>query len=234
MGLTRTGWFVQPGCCCDWLTTMKVPEPLMRSFAKQLGNPSGIGGRVIGRVLNRANRGPITGSVAALDELSGATVADIGFGGGLGLQLLLEQVGPTGHVYGIDPSATAISDARKRFQTDLDSGRLQLECSAMDSIPLPDASLDAAITANTLYYIEDIDAALRDLARVLRPGGRAVIGIGDPKFMATLPFTQTLRLRPLDEVAETMSNAGLKVVDRKRVGNSEKAFHLLIATRLGA
>ena len=213
---------------------MKVPEPLMRSFAKQLGNPSGIGGRVIGRVLNRANRGPITGSVGALEELSGATVADIGFGGGLGLQLLLEQVGPNGHVYGIDPSSTAISDARKRFRADLDNGRLLLDCASMDSLPLPDGSLDAAVTANTLYYINDIDAALRDLARVLRPDGRAVIGIGDPEFMATLPFTKSLRLRPVDEVIETMSSAGLKVVDRKRVGNSERAFHLLIATRLGA
>jgi arsenite methyltransferase len=55
---------------------------------------------------------------------------------------------------------------------------------------LDDGCVDGLITVNTVYFIRELDAACAELARVLRPGGRAVIGIGDPEVMVRLPFTK--------------------------------------------
>lgn len=203
----------------------------MRRFAQQLGHPKGIAGSLVGRLLDRANRGPVSGSVEALEVESGMTVGDIGFGGGLGLRLLIDNVGLRGTVHGIDISTQAISDARRRFRREVVDGRLHLAQAPMDRIRLPDNSLDRVMTVNTIYYIldEDLQQSLEELVRVLRPSGRLVVGLGDPGFMATLPFSAGLRLRPLDEISTAIVASGLKIVDHRRVGTSDRAFHVLAA-----
>jgi len=53
-------------------------------------------GRLVGMMLNRSNRGTIAQAIDALELQPGAVAADLGFGGGVGLALLLERVGPNG------------------------------------------------------------------------------------------------------------------------------------------
>ncbi|WP_245720134.1 class I SAM-dependent methyltransferase [Nocardia uniformis] len=211
---------------------MGITDMAMRLFAAQLGHPRGVPGRVIGWVLNRRNHGPITGSLAALQVAPGEIVADVGFGGGLSLRLLLEQVGQHGSVYGVDMSATAIADARRRFRGPLRTGRLRLLRASMDRIPLPDSSVDALGTVNTIYYVPDtaLAASLGELARILRPGGRLVLGLGDPDYMAELPFSVgVLRLRPVTAIVDALAAAGFTVTAHTRVGTSYRAFHVLTA-----
>ncbi|MTE12498.1 methyltransferase domain-containing protein [Nocardia aurantiaca] len=72
---------------------------------------------------------------------------------GAGLELLLDAVGPTGHVYGIEISPTMLTEAGRRSRDVIAAGRLELRSAAMDHLPLTDASLDALISANTIYSI---------------------------------------------------------------------------------
>ncbi|MFD4431971.1 class I SAM-dependent methyltransferase [Nocardia sp. NPDC058497] len=98
-------------------------------------------------------------------------------------------------------------------------------------LPLPDAGLDAAITLNTIYFLDDLPAACAELARVLRPGGTAVIGIGDPEAMAKMPFTPYgFTLRPVADVIAALSGAGL-AVEQRTLPNPPIPYHLLIARR---
>lgn len=86
------------------------------------------------------------------------------------------------------------------------SRRLRLEPGSLTELQLPDASLDGAITINTVYFLDGVAPALREFARVRRPGGRVVIGVGDPDAMAKMPFTEHgFHLRP---IAELMNQAG--------------------------
>lgn len=71
-------------------------------LASQLGRPRGPAGSAIALMLNRGNRRTIGQAVGALELTPGAVAADLGFGGGIGLSLLLEGVGDTGRVYGVD------------------------------------------------------------------------------------------------------------------------------------
>jgi arsenite methyltransferase len=100
------------------------------------------------------------------------------------------------------------------------------------SLPLDDDSLDAAITINTLYFLPHLDAACTELARVHRPNGRAVVGIGDPDTMARLPFTSHgFTLRPVADVTAALHNSGLETVEQRRVDDVAIPTHLLVARR---
>ncbi|WP_312871476.1 class I SAM-dependent methyltransferase [Amycolatopsis acididurans] len=211
---------------------MRIPDGLLTRLAVQLGRPHGVAGRAVGRMLNRGNRAVITAAVAAAtDGAGGGAFADIGFGGGAGLALLLERAGREGRVVGVEIARTMLDAARSRFRADIAAGRLELHEAPMDALPLPDDSLDALISTNTIYFIEDLAPAFGQLVRVVRPSGRVVLGVGDPVAMAKMPVTRhRFRLRPMAEVIAALDEAGLSLLEDRRVGNRD-AFHLLICRR---
>lgn len=203
----------------------------VRTIARQLGRPSGLFGRlVVARKLNQGNRNNVTAAVDALEPVAGAAVADIGFGGGIGLGLLLAKVGETGRVHGVDISTAMLSAAGRRYRADSD--RLRLHAGSITALPLPDASVDGAICVNIIYFVDDLDLAFAELARVLRPSGRLVLGIANPPTMAKVPFVAYgFRLRPVEGIIERLAKAGLPVVEHRRVGEGDSAYHLLVAQR---
>ncbi|MEV0850964.1 methyltransferase domain-containing protein [Nocardia fluminea] len=203
----------------------------LTTIAGQLGNPHGVLGKGVAFVLDRGNKRAIAAAVDAAAPAPGATAADIGFGGGVGLELLLARVGAEGVVHGIEPSPDMLARARGRFAVEVAEGRLALADGALAALPLPDASLHAAITVNTVYFLADLPAACTELARVLRPGGTAVIGIGDPEAMAEMPFTPYgFTLRPVADVMAALSSAGL-TVEQRTMPNRPIPHHLLIARK---
>lgn len=208
-----------------------VKDRLLTTIADQLGSPHGTLGKAVAFVLNRGNRRAIAAAVDAAAPSAGATVADIGFGGGVGLRLLLDRVGPAGVVHGVEPSPDMLARARSGVAIEVAAGRVVLADGTLAALPLPDASLDAAITVNTIYFLDDLPAACAELARVLRQGGIAVIGIGDPEAMAKMPFTPYgFTLRPVADVVAALSGAGL-TVEQRTLPNPPIPHHLLIARK---
>ncbi|MFI6869547.1 class I SAM-dependent methyltransferase [Nocardia sp. NPDC050406] len=201
----------------------------MSILAGQLGHPRGPLGKLVALVLNRGNRTVVAASVTAAEVTAGESAADIGFGGGVGLPLLLERAGADGVVYGVEISHDMLDGARRRFTSEIGSGRLRLLEGSMDKLPFDADSLDAVITVNTLYFVPDLDRACAELARVLRPKGRLVVGIGDPDAMAKMPFTEYgFRLRAVADVIAALQGAGFSVEDRP-VSGGTVPFHALVA-----
>lgn len=204
-----------------------------RAFAAlsgQLSHPHGLPGGLVGRMLNRGNRGVVAAAADALEVRPGAVLADIGFGGGVGIELLLRRDGRAGKVHGVDVSATMIAAAQRRFRREIGAGRLVLHNAAVEQLPLDDAGLDGAITLNTLYFVTDLPTALSEMARVLKADGRLVIGLGDHDAMGRMPFTaHGFTLRPIDQVVDALGDAGLLLEEHRRVGSGDGAFHLILA-----
>jgi len=193
---------------------MGLRDRFRSGLARQLGRPEGLRGRIVGRGLNKGNR----------------AAADIGFGGGLGLELLLERVGTEGRVVGVELSDTMLTVAEKRFGAECSDGRLTLLNGTMGDLPLDDGSLDALITTNTVYFVEDLERAFGEITRVLSPTGRAVIGVADPAWMASMPVTaHGFRLRPIDEIVTMLRTAGFSEVRDEPVTGDERPFRLLVA-----
>lgn len=210
---------------------MKLGAAVMGGVAKQLGHPSGVRGRLIGAALNRGNRRFVHAATQALETRAGAKVADVGFGGGIGLKFLLAEVGRSGQVHGVEVSETMLSSAARRFRRQLATGQLVLHSASASQLPFGDGALQGVLSVNTVYFIDDLNSAAVELARVIENSGRIVIGLADPDVMGKLPFTRTgFRLRPLPEVIDTLRGAGL-TVDHRRISDSANAPHLLIATR---
>ena len=206
------------------MTDSGMRAALLAKGAGQLGHPHGWFGRyVLPVLLNKGNGPTVTGAVRALDARPGDRVADIGFGGGLGLRLLLDAVGPAGLVHGVDISTAALARARRAVRAD--AGRLSLHSGSITALPLPDNAIDGAICVNTVYFVADLDAAFTEVARVVRPGGRFVLGVADPGHLRTLPFTAYgFIVRELDDLRAALAKAGLGEVDHVRLGD----FHLLV------
>ncbi|WP_043646119.1 methyltransferase domain-containing protein [Nocardia thailandica] len=212
-------------------TVTGVRQRLFSTVADQLGNPHGFLGKGVAFVLDRGNRRAIDAAIGAADPQAGATVADIGFGGGVGLGLLLERVGADGLVHGIEPSADMRARAGDRYAGPIATGRLVLSDGTLTALGLPDATLNAAVTVNTIYFLDDLPAACAELARVLEPGGTVVIGIGDPDAMRRMPFTPYgFRLRPVEDVLAALAGAGL-AVDHRTLANPPIPHHLLIGRK---
>jgi arsenite methyltransferase len=210
---------------------VRVRDRFTRGLARQLGRPEGLRGRVVGRMLNRTNARAVAAAVEASGLEAGQVGADIGFGGGLGLRLLLERSGGDGRVHGVEVSDTMLDAAEQRHRHEVAEGRLVLESGSLASLPMDDGSIDGLITVNTLYFVDDVDAAFRELDRVLSPAGRAVVGVADPAFMGTMPVTaHGFRLRPPDELVASLTGAGLRV-RHERLGSEPAVFHLLVAQR---
>jgi arsenite methyltransferase len=206
---------------------MGLRERFQAGLARQLGHPSGLRGRFVGSALNRRNREAVVKAVAAL-ELSGTERAlDIGFGGGLGLGLLLRKAAT---VQGVEISKTMLDRARGAFRQEITAGRLILSEGSMTALPLDDGSADAIVTTNTVYFVDDLAPAFAEVARVLAPGGRFVLGIGDPELMgrARMLTDNGFRIRPIAEIEATLDAAGLALSRHERFAHSGLGFHLLV------
>jgi arsenite methyltransferase len=108
----------------------------------------------------------------ALEPQPGERVLDVGAGPGLLAAAIAEATGSSGLVCGIDVSEPLLAAAR-RVCVHLSS--VEFRHSDATQLPFPDQTFDAAVSVQVLEFVHDVDAALSEIHRVLRPGGRAVI-----------------------------------------------------------
>lgn len=145
--------------------------------------------------------------VGALDLTPGAEVLEVGFGGGVALALLLAH-DPTLRIVGIDLADDMLALARRRFAAELRAGRLELSQGVVEHLPYATARFDAACTANCVYFWPDLDAGLRELARVLRPGASLVVAINSPDALIQAGFAaRGLHTLGADEAALRLRTA---------------------------
>jgi arsenite methyltransferase len=114
-------------------------------------------------------------TLTALEPREGEHILDIGAGPGLLIADMAAIVGPEGHVTGLEISDGMLAVARRRFASMPIADRITLVKGDAVALPFPDASFDAATSTQVYEYVPDVDQALAELHRVLRPGGRALI-----------------------------------------------------------
>jgi ubiquinone/menaquinone biosynthesis C-methylase UbiE len=178
-------------------------------IAAQLRQPTGLFGRlVIRRFLNRGNAELIAGAVEALELAPDDTFLDLGFGGGLALKLAATKTRAA--LWGVDFSPEMVAAGAQTFEALIRDGRLNLICADVADLPLRDGVVRTICTTNTIYFWPDLLRGLRELRRVLAPGGRLAIGFnGATKMRKFGQITQHgFTLYEPDEVERAVREAG--------------------------
>ena len=117
-----------------------------------------------------------TGNPFQLGKLKrGERVVDVGSGAGFDSLIAAQQVGPTGYVTGVDMTPTMLDKARAGAQS-MGLSNIEFCEGYAEDLPVPGEWADAAISNGVLNLVPDKLAVLREVFRVLRPGGRLQIG----------------------------------------------------------
>jgi ubiquinone/menaquinone biosynthesis C-methylase UbiE len=172
-----------------WFALVRgLPVKLIRALDRRGGLASRHGARGYSRLASRFLGGfhaRIAGDAAAsLAGVAGVTVLDIGSGPGE-MALLLARALPEARIVGLDPSAEMIEIARGAAERSGMAERVTFVEAGAERIPLPDGSVDLALSTLSSHHWSDAGDAFAELGRVLRPGGEA--RIYDVRFAALLP-----------------------------------------------
>jgi arsenite methyltransferase len=207
---------------------MGVRDSLRRLVMDQIGQPRGLAAPVTARLLNRVNAAHNAVAVAQLSRGKG-TVLELGFGGGVGLERLLNV--HRGAVVAVDPSIEMVRRARRRFCSEVHGRRLSLLQGIAESLPLRSGSLDAVISVHSLYYWHDWEAGLREIVRTLAPSGALILGSGTKanEHAQALGLDRAgFRAPSVDDIRVAMAQVGLVDIDLTVDG----AFAVLVGRRI--
>jgi SAM-dependent methyltransferase len=151
----------EAGCC--------GPRP--GTIAERIGYGAG----AIAAVPEGANLGLGCGAPLVHAALRpGETVLDLGSGAGFDVFLAARETGPTGRVIGVDMTPEMLARARRNAET-TGQDNVEFREGRIEALPVADASVDVVISNCVINLVPDKAAVFREVARVLRPGGRMVV-----------------------------------------------------------
>ncbi len=179
-----------------------------------------------------ANMGLSCGNPTATANLrAGEVVVDLGSGGGLDVFLSSEQVGPTGRAIGIDMTPSMIERARASAAKG-GYGNVEFHLAQIDQLPLADASVDCVISNCVINLAPDKPAVFREIARVLKPGGR--LAVSDIALKGELPEAIASSLAayvgciagalPIETYRQELRTAGFEYVEVVESGADLNAY----------
>jgi len=167
---------------------------LLRTF----GRPQGLLGRVGGIIMARTNQRCAAWVIALLAIQPHDRVLEVGFGPGVGIQLLARSAS-AGYVAGVDVSAAMVAQATTRNAHAIARGRVDVRHGAVERLPFADETFDKALAINSMQVWTDAGAGLREMWRVLKTGGRIALGFtpysgqskrGLPEMLTAAAFTE--------------------------------------------
>jgi SAM-dependent methyltransferase len=197
---------------------------LRRWLAGQFARPSGpVGKLLIGPWLDRISRRMNALALDALALQPGERFLEIGFGGGALLRSAREAGAA---VSGVDVSKAMVERARG----------FDVHLASAEALPFVDGAFDKVASLNSLYFWADPKAPLAELARVVRPGGRLLIGFEPAAELRRYPgHVYGFRLFEVAEVRALMEGAGFaETSERWGKGRKPDLFCCLSGTRIGA
>jgi SAM-dependent methyltransferase len=124
--------------------------------------------------MNRTHSGVTDWGLGPVTVGTHFAILDVGCGGGRTIQKLA-AIATAGRVCGVDYSAASVAAARHTNADAIAAGRVEIVQGSVSHLPFPPAAFDLVTAVETHYYWPDLVADLREVRRVLKPGGTLVI-----------------------------------------------------------
>ena len=173
----------------------------------QFHRPTGAVGHVAGWIMGRCSSNVARNRWAAqlLDVQPTDRVIELGCGPGVALAALAPRA-TRGLVVGVDHSQVMIRHARRRNRAAIRAGQVRLIHAPVESLSISDRPFDAALAVNTVGMWPDPTARLRELRRLLRPGGRIAL-VSQPRCPGATAATSA---SAANELAGLLTEAGFE------------------------
>jgi ubiquinone/menaquinone biosynthesis C-methylase UbiE len=147
---------------------------LMKLVLSQAGKPTGRIGKLCARMMNLGHRGVTGWGLSFISIHEKDIILDIGCGGGKTVHTLAGMA-LQGKAYGIDYSEVSVAVAAVVNRNYINAGRVEILHGSVESLPFPDAMFDLVTAVETCYFWPDLVNNLREVYRVLKPGGTLTI-----------------------------------------------------------
>ena len=198
-------------------------------IAKHARNAQGLLGRVVAFIMARETWSQNLRVMDALGIDCSDHILDLGCGHGRSLAELATRAS-IGHVVGADPSELMVEIASQRNRPLIETARVEVILATVESLPFADDFFDKVLCVHVLYFWNDLDLSLREIARVLKSGGR--LGLlfrtkADPAAVASFP-PEIYRFPALVAATAALEKAGLDVHAASDCANEPV---LLLATK---
>lgn len=176
---------------------------------------------------SEANMGVSCGNPLAMAGVcAGEVIVDLGCGGGMDLFLAAQKVGETGKAIGIDMTNEMLDRARTGAEK-LGLTNVELHQSRIETLPLPDNSVDCVISNCVINLVDDKAAVFREILRVLKPGGR--VALSDIALKQPLPEAIKQSFQ-----AYVGCISGAIMIDEYRQQMIDAGFDAVVVTDTGA
>lgn len=181
-----------------------------KELARQLRKPEGETGIFIGNKMNEGNARMYQLAFDNLNLQDNDRILEIGFGNGKFIPDILAQAKDVRYA-GIDFSPDMTAEAEKLIKEKNLSGKAEVKLANLSSIPYPDQSFDKVLTVNTIYFWENPAMDIREIYRVLKPGGALLLCFRPKSMVEKLEFTKYgFRLYDPEEVMRLMESGGFR------------------------
>ena len=144
------------------------------TLLNQCSKPSGWLGRFNLWSMNRRHAKVTTWGLTHVSIHTRDTILDVGWGGGMTVARLAAQA-TGGKTYGIDYSEASVAASRRTNRASIADGRVEILSGSVSHLPFPDQMFDLVTAVETHYYWPDLNADMRELQRVLKPGAALII-----------------------------------------------------------
>ncbi len=146
---------------------------LMEIMVKQARKPTGILGRFMAMGMNYGHK--VAGwGLCHLSIRQNDIILDVGCGGGKTINTMA-KIATKGKVYGIDYSEVSVAVASKVNKKFIKAGKVEILHASVESIPFPKNFFDIVIAVESYYFWPDLIANLKEIYRVLKPGGHVAL-----------------------------------------------------------
>lgn len=203
-----------------------------RFIAEQARHAKGPLGRFIAFIMARETWAQNMQAIDALEVEHGDQVLDIGSGPGRSIAELAARA-PGGRIVGIDPSELMADIAVRRNAKLVKARRAEILVASAASLPFADESFDKALCVHVIYFWNDLDTAFREIARVMKPGGRFALLFrtsADERAVSAFP-AEVYNFRALRDVVAPLEAAGFAVETRQDVCDAGTPALLIAAKR---
>jgi SAM-dependent methyltransferase len=141
---------------------------------RQVRKPDRWGGRFFLSVMNKSHSGVTDWGLEHVRVESDDTILDVGCGGGRTIEKLA-ALAPAGKVFGVDYASGSVNASRARNAQLIAAGRVAILEGSVSQVPFPEGQFDLVTAVETQYYWPNLPQDMREILRVLKPGGTLIV-----------------------------------------------------------